>query len=65
MTVKIRYLNRRGDEGHEVSLEEAQQIVSQEQGRYICFNEATHKMMGKFEIAEGQALVLIPVIRGG
>ena len=65
MTVKIRFLNRRGDEALHLSVEEAQNLVDAEQGRYFVVDTVTRKIMHEVKVADGQSLVLMPVIRGG
>jgi hypothetical protein len=65
MTVKIRYLNKKGDEIKEVPLEEALNMIDAEEGKYYIVDSETRKLIKPIEIADGQSLMLLPAVGGG
>lgn len=65
MTVKIRYLNKKGDEPIELTIEEAEQLIEAEQGRYFVVDAESRKLLQEVEVKDGQSLVLLPIVKGG
>jgi hypothetical protein len=65
MTVKLSILNQKGHEVQELSLEDAQNLVDAEKGKYYVIDSETRNMIQVVDIEDGQELLLIPIVSGG
>jgi len=63
--VKISYLNKRGHETVEMTVEEAENLIEAEQGRYYVVNMETKQVLREIKVEDGQKLMLVPFVQGG
>jgi hypothetical protein len=65
MVVSVRYLNRKGDEHLNLSVEETEKLIEAESGKYYVVDEETQKILQEVKVEDGQKLVLMPIVAGG
>ena len=58
-------LNKKGHETVELTEEEAEELLSAEQGRYFILDAESHKPIREIKLEDGQELMLIPISTGG
>lgn len=63
--IQIRKLTSKGDETVELPMEEAENMLDVEVGRYFIVDDATGRVMNEIHLEEGQKLTLIPKVSGG